>query len=115
MRWPIGWRRISIFSINRIRIGSAVTAQAMPMPVTNCQSRALAPIQPGEPSMPIAARAPNSSGTPRARPAVTPLSKRCSQALRRSSSMPAIQTKTITAHQAMPFSAWITGGAKTKR
>ena len=30
-------RRISSFSISRIRIGSAVTAQAMPMPSTNCQ------------------------------------------------------------------------------
>ena len=28
--------------------------------------------------------------------------------------MPASQTKSITAHQAMPFSVWTTAGLKTK-
>ena len=37
---------MAIFSISKIRIGKAVTAQAMPMPSTNCQVRACGPIQP---------------------------------------------------------------------
>ncbi len=52
-------------------------------------------------------------GTPSASPAVMPLSRRCSQTLRRSSSIPAIHTNTITAHQAMPFKGWITAGLNT--
>ena len=95
-------------------MGSAVTAQAMPMPSTNCQWVALGPIQPSYISMPAAAMLPNSSGVPSASPAVMPLSTRCFQVWCTSSSIPAIHTKSITAHQAMPFSDWITGGVKTK-
>ena len=74
----------------------------------------MGPIHPSYISMPAAAMLPNSSGVPSASPAVMPLSLRYFQAWRRSSSMPAIHTKTITAHQAMPFSDWMTGGVKTK-
>ena len=86
----------------------------MPTPSTNCQVIACGPIQPSVSSMKAAARQPKSKGVPSASPAVMLLSPRCAQALRRSSSMPAMQTKSITAHQAIPFSDWITGGAKTK-
>jgi len=61
-----------------------------------------------------AAALPKSSGTPSAMPAVMPLSRRLRHAWRRSSSMPAIHTKIITAHHAMPFSAPITCGLNTK-
>ena len=110
----MGWRRMSSFSISRIRIGSAVTAQAMPTPMTNCQVTALGPIHPGYSSRPTAATQPSARGVPSASPAVMPLSLRCCQAWLKSSSMPAIQTNTITAHQAMPLSNWITWGLKTK-
>ena len=62
------------FSMNRIRIGSAVTAQAMPTPVTNCQVMPLEPIQPSYFNMHAAAMLPNSSGVPKASAAVMPLS-----------------------------------------
>ena len=91
--------------MNRMRMGSAVTAQAMPMPITNCHVSAFGPIHPSYISMPDAAIHPNSNGVTSASPAVMPLTLRYFQAWRRSSSMPAIQTKTITAHHAMPFSA----------
>jgi hypothetical protein len=113
MRWPMGRRRMSSFSMKRIRIGSAVTAQDMPTPSTNCQVIALGPIQPLVASMATAAALPSSSGMPSARPAVMPLSRRYFQACVRSSSMPAIHTKSITAHQATPLSAVITAGVKT--
>ncbi len=100
--------------MNRIRIGSAVTAQAMPTPSTNCQVCARGPIQPSAMSRPAAARQPKSSGVPSASPAVMVLSRRCAQAFFRSSSMPAIITNSITAHQAMPFSDWTTAGVNTK-
>jgi hypothetical protein len=45
-----------------------------------------------------------------ARPAVMPVSRRCAQAWRRSSSMPAIHTNSITAHQATPLSDCTTAG-----
>lgn len=94
-------------------MGSAVTAQAMPTPMTNCQGVALGPIQPLCISMAIAATQPKSSGVPRARPAVMLLSRLWAQAIFRSSSMPAIHTKTITAHHAMPLSACTTGALNT--
>ena len=47
---PSGWRRMSSFSISKIKMGKAVTAQAMPTPSTNCQVKALGPIQPELPS-----------------------------------------------------------------
>ena len=99
--------------MNRIRIGSAVTAHAMPTPITNCHSRPNGPTQPGVASMTRAAAQPASSGAPKARPAVMPVSRRWTQAWRTSSSMPAIQTNSITAHQATPLSAVITGGVNT--
>jgi hypothetical protein len=51
-----------------------------------------------------AAAQPKKSGMQSANPAVMPLSRRCFHAPARSSSIPAIHTKIITAHQAMPFS-----------
>ena len=113
MRWPIGCRKIASFSISKIRIGNAVTAQAMPTPITNCQRLLWGPLQPSIVNMPMAAAAPNSKGTPSASPAVMLLSRRCSQAFFRSSSMPAIQTKIITAHQATPLRDCTTGALKT--
>ena len=107
-------RRIASFSMSRIRMGSAVTAHAMPTPRTNCQTIALGPTQPSCINMPAAAMLPNTSGVARASPAVMVLSRRCAQAFFRSSSMPAIQTKIITAHHAMPFNDWTTGWVKTK-
>ena len=63
------------------------------------------PIQPPlNASMSAAAPQPKSSGTPSARPAVMLVSARCRHALCKSSSMPATQTKIITAHCAMPLS-----------
>ena len=56
---------------------------------------------------------PNTSGTTSASDAAIELSRRCSHAFFRSSSMPAIITNSITAHQAMPFSDWITSALKT--
>ena len=85
----------------------------MPTPTTNCHDCALAPIQPGNSESAAAAAQPNSSGTPSASPAVIPLSRRLLQALRTSSSMPAIITNSITAHQATPLSAAITSLVKT--
>jgi hypothetical protein len=114
MRWPIGWRRMASFSISRIRIGSAVTAHAMPMPTTNCQAIARGPIQPSCSSIRPAVRQPKASGVPSASPAVMLLSRRCTQACLRSSSTPAIITNNITAHQAIPFSDCTTAGLKTK-
>ena len=105
---------ISNFSMSRIKIGSAVTAQAMPTPSTNCQDLAAGPSQPSYINMPAATMLPNSNGAARASPAVMVLSRRCSQAFFKSSSMPAIHTKIITAHQAMPFNDWTTGWVKTK-
>ena len=84
-------------------MGNAVTAQAMPIPTTNCQGIALGPIQPSYISIPAAAIEPKSNGVASPNPAVIPLSQRCSQTLRKSSSMPAIHRKTIIAHQAMLF------------
>ena len=63
--------------------------------------------------MPTATTAPKTSGTVSARPAVMPVSRRLAQALRTSSSMPAIITNSITAHQATPLSAVITWGLNT--
>ena len=86
----------------------------MPTPAMNCQVSARGPIQPGITSIAAAAMQPNSSGMPNAKPAATELSRLWVQAAFRSSSMPAIQTNSITAHQAMPLSDWITAGLKTK-
>ncbi len=111
----MGWRRISSFSKNSTRMGRAVTAQDMPMPRMNCHSKPLGPIHPGcHWSRKTAARQPSSRGEPRARPAVMLVSPLCFQACFRSSSMPAMNTKIITAHQAMPFRDWMTGLANTK-
>ena len=111
----MGWRNISSFSISSTRMGSAVTAQAMPMPSTTCQSVPCGPIHWRlYDSITAPAAAPNSNGTISASPAVTPVSPRRFHASSRSSSIPASQTNSITAHQAMPFSAWITSGRKTK-
>ena len=85
----------------------------MPTPTTNCQVIAFGPTQPLNPSMPMAATQPNTSGVPSANPAVMVLSRRCAQAFFRSSSMPAIITNSITAHQAMPFNDWMTAPLKT--
>ncbi len=57
---------------------------------------------------------PKSSGVPRARPAEIELSRRWAQAFLRSSSMPAIMTKSMTAHHAIPFNDCTTGAVKTK-
>jgi len=101
--------------MNRIRIGSAVTAHAMPTPAMNCHDVADAPIQLRSwASIRPAASAPNSSGTPIARLAVVALSRRLAQASCRSSSIPAIHTNTITAHAAMPLSARLTSGLNTR-
>ena len=62
----------------------------------------------------IAVALPNASGMASASPAVILLSRRCSHALRRSSSIPAIHTNNITAHHATPLSAVTTVGLKTK-
>ena len=106
---------MSSFSINSMRMGRAVTAQAMPRPRTNCHDWPLAPIQAGvHASRPMAATQPNASGTPSARLAVILVSPRCNQAFLRSSSTPAMQTKSETPHQATPLSDWMTGVVKTK-
>ncbi len=57
---------------------------------------------------------PKISGMKSAKPAVVPVSARRAQACLRSSSIPAIQTKIITAHQAIPFRAPTTCGVKMK-
>jgi hypothetical protein len=105
---------MSSFSINKIRIGSAVTAQDMPTPRMNCSRVACGPIQPGNINKPAATTLPKISGIPSAIPAVMPLSQRFAHAVRKSSSTPAINTKIITAHQPMPLRAWMTPGVKTK-
>jgi cytidyltransferase-like protein len=100
------------FSISRTRIGSAVTAQAMPMPSTNCQV-CPRPHPAGTGAAPARPR----SRTAAARPAPAPPSRRSRPVLpglRRSSSMPAIQTNSITAHQATPFSGLDHLGRNTK-
>lgn len=85
------------------------------MPSTNCQVCAFGPIQPSPICSRIsAAPQPKSSGVKSARPAVVPVSPRFFQADFRSSSMPAIQTKIITAQVAMPLSILMTWGWKTK-
>jgi hypothetical protein len=91
--------------MNKIRIGSAVTAHAMPTPRTNCSREASGPIQPGKIDNPVATTLPKRSGTPSAKAAVMPLSQRLAHVARKSNSMPAIHTKIITAHQAIPLSA----------
>ena len=96
-------------------MGSAVTAHDIPTPTMNCQPWARGPIHPGYVASIAATRLPVSSGAPSARPAAVLLSRRCSQACFRSSSMPASMTKHITAHQAMPDSDCTTAGLNTKR
>ncbi len=94
-------------------MGRAVTAHDMPTPSTNCQVNARAPTQPGAASIAAAAGQPKSSGMPSARPAVMLLSRLCCQACDRSSSMPAIHTNSITAHQTMLFRLPMTARVKT--
>src|SRR3546814_9070458 len=87
--------------MNSTRIGRAVTAQAMPMPSTACHCSPLGPRQPGHCSSSTAASAPSASGTPSARPAVIPVSRRLLHACERSRSIHAINTNSNTAHHAM--------------
>ena len=95
-------------------MGRAVTAQAMPTPSTNCQDW---PCDPNQHSFQTrrstAAKLPVSSGVPSARPAAMVVSRRFAQTCARSSSIPAIQTNSMTAHQAMPFKDCTTGALKT--
>ena len=77
MRWPSGRRRMASLSSSS-RMGSAVTAQAMPMPSTNCQRAAPGcqraapgcqraapgPIQPAPPAGPKKGHGPSSSAAP---------------------------------------------------
>ena len=101
--------------MNSTRIGSEVTAQAMPIPSTNCQFWPLAPTQPLlEDSMIMAAAQPRTRGLASASPAVSPVSLRSFQADFRSSSTPAIQTKIITPHWAIPFSEAMVCDVKMK-
>ncbi len=86
----------------------------MPTPSTNCHDRACGPAQAMScASISAAAAQPKASGTPRARPAVTAVSPRLSQASRRSSSRPAVHTNSITAQAAMAPSCAITSGVNT--
>ncbi len=98
-------------------MGRAVTAQDIPTPKTNCQGRAPRPIQssgdPCKASIPIATKPPAIRGANRASPAVIPVSLRRAQTSPISNSTPAIQTKSITAHEAMPVRSWTTGLLKT--
>jgi hypothetical protein len=99
-------------------MGSAVTAAAMPMPSTNCHAAAFGPSQPAPPVRASSARAtrlPSAIGTTIARPAVMAVSPRRCQAWRRSSSSPAMNTNSITAHQARPLRLCTTAGVNTAR
>jgi len=85
----------------------------MPRPSTTCQVAPRGPVQPGlSASMAAAATDPSTRGAPNARPAVIVVSPRRAQAWPRSSSSPATQTNSMTAHPATPFSWPITAGVK---
>jgi hypothetical protein len=67
--------------MNKTRMGSAVTAHAMPTPSMNCQLVAAGPIQPVCMAMPRPTIAPSNSGALKsASPAVMRLSRRLAQA-----------------------------------